>query len=848
MLCLPDPAASPTQFLSSYPLPMFAHLLTYSSRTQHAAAVPAIAAFLRQHASHIPTLSLPLPLCSLHLCAPGNQSTSAGPADPTNMEIDQQNATSLPIANPAVDTAIAVAQPASLADQNPAAAAPQPASALPSAAAQPLAIPAPAVAVPALLNVAAASFVPAPAPDTLALFPAPPTPTESYTLLRARLRMAELRAETAETALVIASLSPAPVLPPPPLPPSAPSYLAAATPPVFNTDALADLLELVESTPAYQFHINDSNFVPMPKMTQQAANLVHVKKGLKQFGLTTVTSAAAIEAAYQQHLIAATSTRSASVDALRASLPSFVMGLLLEAPHQPACLDAVQLLGPLVSETLTVSSAAALAYFGKKSLQVTDANNVVSTTPLPPTLACAQPPAIRPRPVTINLTQSTQPDHAAHAAPAAQPDQAAQPDLVARTHNAPHLPYSAWPPAPLPRPAQPSQALAVYAAQPVAQTTVPIFSPLSDNSAVFNPLSVGSMPNVRHVPAPLPWDPENTKLPPAKQWLESFAEFCSLQSWDMPRMMLYFTAHSAKVWYTQILAFCSDNVITMTIPYLTAQFLKQYNTSLYSEPEMARHHLFNNQVRLTNVLHIDAYILKFRTVMREARDISSTDQIMWFLRGLPTDVHRAVAMQPLSNASWPDVDSLILFTQGHLRRAAFDPNLPSIAYAQVEDPSVKRPASSPPTPQPNQKKGKPSYPAKSTPTPSSTRPTTQSAHKSPADAFTPADDSVESRALLKTVVCKADITQPPDAWVKKGVPANRAYKLKNRLLGVCGRCKSLEHVDLPLAGKKCTAAVAVEWPDAYTRKCSGQPLARAAARLWAHLDSVPGGLQGLPGC
>ena len=96
--------------------------------------------------------------------------------------------------------------------------------------------------------------------------------------------------------------------------------------------------------------------------------------------------------------------------------------------------------------------------------------------------------------------------------------------------------------------------------------------------------------------------------------------------------------------------------------------MRQYNTSMQSDSEIARAKLFRHEITMAHFPNYYAYELAFASVIQDCDDLSMLDQLAWLFMGMTPELHIAVCKQPVTNQPWHTLEAAQAYTRGHILR------------------------------------------------------------------------------------------------------------------------------------------------------------------------------------
>lgn len=101
----------------------------------------------------------------------------------------------------------------------------------------------------------------------------------------------------------------------------------------------------------------------------------------------------------------------------------------------------------------------------------------------------------------------------------------------------------------------------------------------------------------------------------------------------------------------------------LTWSQIRDEFLGYYDPQRRSESRMARHALLAGECTLVKYGSVKRYEQEYRRLVRECRDLSVTDQIIWFVHGFTPEYKKQIATKP-DGTEWEDLNSLVNFALG----------------------------------------------------------------------------------------------------------------------------------------------------------------------------------------
>ena len=176
--------------------------------------------------------------------------------------------------------------------------------------------------------------------------------------------------------------------------------------------------------------------------------------------------------------------------------------------------------------------------------------------------------------------------------------------------------------------------------------------------------------NLNSLPRFQCWDPAVMhQLPTPRKWISRFANHCYLYGdWHLPSVIIYFSKGTAVDRFEQMVHNCEVTSEHMTSLWVQEKFLQQYNTCMQSESEIAREKLFNNDISMVQFPNYYFYELAFNSIVKDCANLSMEDKLAWFFQGMTADLRFAVCKQPVTNMSWPTLESVMVYTRGHILR------------------------------------------------------------------------------------------------------------------------------------------------------------------------------------
>ena len=115
----------------------------------------------------------------------------------------------------------------------------------------------------------------------------------------------------------------------------------------------------------------------------------------------------------------------------------------------------------------------------------------------------------------------------------------------------------------------------------------------------------------------------------------------------------------------------------MTSLWVQEQFLQHCNISLQTDSVIARGKLFDNAISMFHFPIYYTYEMAFTAIVHDCKDLSESDQLAWFFKGMTRDWHIAMCRQSLSNLPWPSLVSCMGYTRGHILRFPLTLNTPA---------------------------------------------------------------------------------------------------------------------------------------------------------------------------
>lgn len=209
---------------------------------------------------------------------------------------------------------------------------------------------------------------------------------------------------------------------------------------------------------------------------------------------------------------------------------------------------------------------------------------------------------------------------------------------------------------------------------PQQQTTFNPFVPMSAVPLLMGAAGAGNSRTLGKLPRPRQWDPSDLgSMPAPRIWFCQVQDFCVLMEWNLPAIFGHFLTGEAVNWWFHISQSATG---PMSIEDVYTRFMSMYTFTFQSEATMARHRLMNGEITLKLYGYVfHAFEMAFRACVREVGDMSSSEKIVWWLKGLPPSLAKPCAIQPTSNLEWTDLELLIKFTKGETIRLNVGNNL-----------------------------------------------------------------------------------------------------------------------------------------------------------------------------
>ena len=216
----------------------------------------------------------------------------------------------------------------------------------------------------------------------------------------------------------------------------------------------------------------------------------------------------------------------------------------------------------------------------------------------------------------------------------------------------------------------------------------------------------------------------------------------------------------AAVWLADL-----DDEIDLTV--FQAAFLERFGSMVRFKRQEARQALYEHKVVQRKAEAVGDYYVRFMAVVKQAEDMSVSDQISWFIHGLHPDLVGTCAVQT-NGQPWTDLKALVNFALGEEARlkatkaASHRATLSRIARTQAQAP---------------------------TPRPGGSLPKQGGGTKKPPSSR-PAEDGFEAVQKKKAFRPKVDPAKwgPPDAPNAKNPRISNAEAARRISEGICIHC------------------------------------------------------------
>ena len=361
------------------------------------------------------------------------------------------------------------------------------------------------------------------------------------------------------------------------------------------------------------------------------------------------------------------------------------------------------------------------------------------------------------------------------------------------------------------------------------------------------------------LPKPILWNPKSGCDSLAKKWLKSLIDYCDLLNWPLPTIFGHFMEGTAVEWWTPLVKRCDIDLVSLNVDLISKKILAQYATGLISGKNLARMKLFNNQVSMATHPDYLQFELAFQACMLDCEDLSMSDQIMWFCKGLTPALHIVVGMQPITNKEWEHITPLMEFTRGHVARTKTFSSPSSLTPALNFHRADTSPA---PSSQPFEKAswtkvaGKDRRPVQEQQGNKKKQAVNKPGAGESSGKGGGAGDQSEAQFLANGALNPKWVsdTQVNDRLSKicqeysedmgyrhaSSIPRAKITVIRMRADGACPRCHVWGHVDVDVKGKTiCTApSIVADWPlGGYTRNGKGglnwpAPLGKMVGLAW----------------
>jgi hypothetical protein len=179
---------------------------------------------------------------------------------------------------------------------------------------------------------------------------------------------------------------------------------------------------------------------------------------------------------------------------------------------------------------------------------------------------------------------------------------------------------------------------------------------------------------------------KDSKLPRGKIWLALIVAYCTLLKYEFVSHFMYFLQGAALEWFYALNSAYRAMGKELTKEAIQEEFLKTYDPTVRSERRVARNKIFDGECTMAQYDTVQKYSAEFLTLCRRAVDLSVTDQVLWFIRGLSSQIKQMCAVQT-DGKEWTDLSALIDFAYGCEQRlaagAAVNKATKSLNYVQT---------------------------------------------------------------------------------------------------------------------------------------------------------------------
>ncbi|GLC58062.1 hypothetical protein PLESTB_001314300 [Pleodorina starrii] len=140
-------------------------------------------------------------------------------------------------------------------------------------------------------------------------------------------------------------------------------------------------------------------------------------------------------------------------------------------------------------------------------------------------------------------------------------------------------------------------------------------------------------------------------------------QYFDLMQMDPLEHFVYFVTGKAQEWATDKFNMHKSGVKPLTRESLRTEFLLSYGDAQRNTGMAARDRLHAQEHSMQSDESVPQYTQRFHEIIREAKDMSTSDKISWYIKGLVPALRGRCATDD-EGKDWQDLDKLTLYAVG----------------------------------------------------------------------------------------------------------------------------------------------------------------------------------------